>query len=384
MKKAILVGAICLGWAAVAVAGVAEQVFKKASPSVMTLFITDSKGTIVGNGTAFLVRADGLAVTAHHVVADAEKAFVRFSDGKEYPVEGVIDGNEEQDIALIRIKATGRPVLNLAPSFPSIGADSFVIGAPKGLEFTISQGIVNQVRQETAGSTIQFSAPVSPGNSGSPLLDSTGAAIGVVSYQRNDGQNLNFAIPSTAVKKLNWTRKMAALPLTPPSLVHNNPVDWKAKELASCGLEIALPSAAKFVAREEDPDLKKITLDLKCFKLDTANSNVAITYFKFKSGEAPSTLDIAAAVRDEQKKVALKLDDPDVENPTLMVFKPEGADSGHAVVASFMMEEDVRVEATAVIQKGDRIWVVVVTYNADSQPGLAELRRIFDSLKILR
>ena len=104
------------------------------------------------------------------------------------------------------------------------GEEMLIIGNPLGLEYSVSNGIVSAIRNdETMGKVIQFNAPISSGNSGSPLIDLNGYVSGIVSYQYEEGQNLNFAIsiqqlnllepvnklqfPENPVVKLNCSRK---------------------------------------------------------------------------------------------------------------------------------------------------------------------------------
>ena len=363
--------------------GTAEEIYRKASPAVMTLLVKDKDGDVVGNGTAFMVASSGYAVTAYHVIKDATNATVHFSDGKSYKVEGLVDGDEKRDIALIKVQVTGRPFLQLGRKSPSIGADSFVIGAPKGLEFTITQGIVNQIRDENGVQTIQFSAPVSPGNSGSPLLDANGVAIGVVSFQRTDGQNLNFATPSNYLQDLNWKKTLCQLPLKAAVTTASIPVkNWVPCRILDTGLSMKMPMKPEPDKAELDGELAKVAVDFRSTKVTTECASIAVTYFDFKPDEAPKTIDVAAQVKQERSKTAIKLDDASLENPTMMVFKPEGADSGHAVVASYESTTGPVVEATAVLAKGNRMWVIIISYPAESENGLAQLRALFDSMKI--
>jgi hypothetical protein len=118
-------------------------------------------------------------------------------------VIGVIDKDESRDIALVKIKPKGRPVLEIADGEPEIGSKCYVIGAPRDLEFSISDGIIGQVRTLREIKQYQFTCPASPGNSGGPLLNPRGEVLGIVDWQRNDGQNLNFAVAAIYAKVLD-------------------------------------------------------------------------------------------------------------------------------------------------------------------------------------
>jgi S1-C subfamily serine protease len=216
-----------------------EALYKAALPSIMTLNVTKSDGKVF-QGSAFMLADLGMAATAWHVVQGATDVTVKFSDGEEFEVSGLIDKDEKRDLALIRVKAFGRPVLKINTNNPEVGSRAYVIGAPQGLEFTISEGLVSQIQQIEGMKQYQFSSPASPGNSGGPLLNDTGEVIGVVSWQLTNGQNLNFAIPSSYLLGLD-----KSLPTTPWTAVRttvriaDNPVttlsvtDDKADELLS-------------------------------------------------------------------------------------------------------------------------------------------------------
>lgn len=182
----------------------ASDVFKAASPSVVHLDVTTQDGKEY-YGTGFMAIKDGVAVTAYHVIRNAKTVTATFSDGQEFDSSGYIDGDAKRDIALIRIKVFGRHLLTLAPEAPDIGGKAYAIGNPEGLDFTISDGIVSQIRQVNGVNIYQLTTPISAGNSGGPILDGKGNVIGLVSFQLEDGQNLNFAMPSTYVLGLDST-----------------------------------------------------------------------------------------------------------------------------------------------------------------------------------
>lgn len=186
-----------------------ERLYKKVLPSVMTLAVEKNDGSVV-LGTAFMAIKDGVGVTAWHVVQNAKRVVAKFSDGEEFEVSGLIDKDESRDVALIRTKTFGKSLLSLARRPPNVGIKVYVIGSPRGLEFSISDGLLSQVQTVGGVKLYQFSCPASPGNSGGPLVNALGEVLGVVSSQLKEGQNLNFAIPSTYTLGLD-----PSLPTTP-------------------------------------------------------------------------------------------------------------------------------------------------------------------------
>ncbi|HEX2950083.1 MAG TPA: trypsin-like peptidase domain-containing protein [Armatimonadota bacterium] len=176
-----------------------ELIFQQSLPSVMTV-ITDT-----GSGTGFAALKDGVIITAWHVVDGAKKVTARFSNGEEFESQGLIDKDEQHDVAIFRIKKYGTPLLPFSKDDPPIGSTAYTIGAPLGLDFTFSNGIISQIKNLDGKKYFQFTCPASPGNSGGPLLNSKGEVLGLVDCGVIEGQNLNFAVPMTYVLALDPT-----------------------------------------------------------------------------------------------------------------------------------------------------------------------------------
>ena len=179
-----------------------EQIYEKSLASVLTLRVENRAGDRYV-GTAFLAVTQGIAVTAWHVIYDAVKVTARFSDGASCDVTGFIDYDETKDIALIRVDSKDRPLMNLAATKPVVGSRTYVIGSPKGYEFSISDGLLSQVQKVDGFNQYQVSCPFSPGNSGGPILNSRAQVMGIAAWTRNGAQNVNFATPACEVVSLN-------------------------------------------------------------------------------------------------------------------------------------------------------------------------------------
>ena len=178
---------------------------KKVKPGVVLIETFDKDNKPLGQGSGFFVNNKGHIVTNHHVIEGAYRATVKTSSGKEYPVEGIIAKDIESDIIklVVNISDANITFLKLSTNVPSEGEDIVVIGNPLGLESTISTGIVSAVRDIPAfGKILQITAPISPGSSGSPVINSKGEVIGIATLVLKEGQNLNFAIPSDKVLTL--------------------------------------------------------------------------------------------------------------------------------------------------------------------------------------
>ena len=189
-----------------------QKVYRKVLPAVMTLEVESQTGHRFV-GTAVLTLADDTAVTAWHVVSDARSVRAVFEDGTSVNVSGWVDRNRECDLALIKLEKPlpGRRVA-LSRDLEPVAARAYVIGAPKGYGFSISDGLVSQVRQLDGFAQYQISCPISPGNSGGPVLNEDGQVIGIVSWTKSDAQNVSFAIPSREMGRLKTGQSVTAWP----------------------------------------------------------------------------------------------------------------------------------------------------------------------------
>ncbi len=124
-------------------------------------------------------------------------------DGSVYKSLYVVDINEELDYAVLKIEGSNLPTVKLGNSDNvRIGEQIVVIGNPKGLENSVSDGLVSGIRNFTGKFNMyQISAPISPGSNGSPVFNRRGEVIGIATASIWEGQNLNFAIPINYIKK---------------------------------------------------------------------------------------------------------------------------------------------------------------------------------------
>ena len=166
----------------------------------------------VGSGSAFFVGsyADGtlrrsILVTNYHVIRPAIYAQVLGPGKSKRMVWQVIAKDESCDLALVTVFHEPPAVLELdTGSSPPVGTKVFAIGSPLGLRNTLSEGLISGYREKNGSgyALIQFTAPISPGSSGGPLLTANGNAIGVTTSLLAEGQALTFAVPASEVKRL--------------------------------------------------------------------------------------------------------------------------------------------------------------------------------------
>jgi serine protease Do len=162
-----------------------------------------------GQGSGFIVSADGLILTNAHVVAEAKEVTVKLQDRREYRAK-VLGADKATDIAVLRIEGKNLPFVRLGdPKQLQVGDPVLAIGAPYGFEQTATQGIVSAKGRSLPGDAfvpfIQTDAAVNPGNSGGPLFDGAGSVIGINAqiYSQTGGyQGLAFAIPIDVALKV--------------------------------------------------------------------------------------------------------------------------------------------------------------------------------------
>ena len=196
-----------------ALAQTAPQIAEKTLAATVYLEMQDSKGLPLGFGSGFFVR-DNLIATNYHVIEGAARGTAKLV-GKftTYTIEGVTATDKTNDLALLKVTAPGIKPLPLGNSTDvKIGETVYVAGNPKGLEGTFSNGIISSRRDKNAKERLQMTAPISPGSSGGPVLNSKGEVIGVSFMTLVGGQNLNFAIPSRYLTEL-LTKSKPAKPL---------------------------------------------------------------------------------------------------------------------------------------------------------------------------
>ena len=179
---------------------------KRVKPAVVAIATYDANGEPLMTGSGFFLRP-GQVVTNLHVVRGAVKAEIKTLDGKGkvFPVNGTLAIDEEGDLALLNVEMPleRSRSTELAKDLPDEGEPIFVIGNPLKLEGSVSDGIVSAVREvPNSYRIIQITAPISHGNSGSPVFNLKGQVLGVVTIKVTNGQNINLAIASARVAQL--------------------------------------------------------------------------------------------------------------------------------------------------------------------------------------
>src|SRR5215813_14234124 len=182
------------------------ELVRQVKPSVVAITTYDASGEALMTGSGFFVRP-GQVVTNLHVIRSAARAEIKTLDGKgkTYPVNGAVAVDDDGDLVVLNVDmpAERSRSLEITSLLPDEGEKVFVVGNPLKLEGSVSDGIVSAIREvPNLGRIIQITAPVSHGNSGSPVFNLKGQVVGVVTVKVTNGQNINLAIAGARVTQL--------------------------------------------------------------------------------------------------------------------------------------------------------------------------------------
>jgi hypothetical protein len=185
------------------------ELVRRVKPSVVAITTYDAQGEALMTGSGFFLR-QGQVITNLHVIRGAARCEIKTLDGKGrvFPVAGVLAVDDEGDLAMLGVEmpgdSSGRSrASELARVIPDEGEQIVVIGNPLKLEGSVTSGIVSAVREvPNVGKIVQITAPISHGNSGSPVFNMKGEVVGVVTVKVTNGQNINLAIGAARVAQM--------------------------------------------------------------------------------------------------------------------------------------------------------------------------------------
>jgi tetratricopeptide (TPR) repeat protein len=184
-----------------------DQVFDKVKDSIVVVKTLDAQGKVKGQGSGVLLPSGKIATNCHVVEGGASYQVGR---GKELVPATLYAEDGDKDICLLDAKGiTGKPAQLGKAAGLKVGVPVYAVGAPKGLELSLSDGIVAQLRGGPPP-FIQTTAAISPGSSGGGLFDGEGRLVGLTTLYIEGGQNLNFAMPVEWIGEIKPGRKLAA------------------------------------------------------------------------------------------------------------------------------------------------------------------------------
>lgn len=182
----------------------ASDIYSQALNYIGEIITYDRNGEAYKIGTGIVYSSDGEILTNYHVIDGALSAKITINS-ITYNIQSIVAYNENIDLAIIKINSSNLPVAQFCDLPVLTGNLVYAMGSSKGFTNTMSQGIVTHSDRIVDGlSYIQHDAAISGGNSGGALLNTYGEVIGINTFTYDDSQNLNFAVPSSAVKELQY------------------------------------------------------------------------------------------------------------------------------------------------------------------------------------
>ena len=165
------------------------ELVKKVEPSVFLVMNKDSNGNTQSIGTGFFI-GENKAVSNHHVFKGGSTWFIKLYDSRVFEVDSILKQSESLDYIVFTLKTTiSFPYLPISNETPLKGIDIVVVGNPNGLENSVTKGIISAIRDNM----IQIDAAISPGSSGSPVLNLNGEVMGIATLKVLNCENCNFA-----------------------------------------------------------------------------------------------------------------------------------------------------------------------------------------------
>jgi tetratricopeptide (TPR) repeat protein len=225
-----------------------SEIFSRARASVVVIFAASQDGKRQVLGSGFVVGRDRIA-TNHHVLAGMNKAHVVFSDGDIRSVSGVVADSPQQDLLILAAETGDRSPLALGDELSLQQGDSvYALGAPQGLELSLTNGIVSAFRNSDGQFLIQTTAPIAHGSSGGPLIDRAGRVVGITTSMLSDASGIYFSVGIGDLKRLLRTPQLVLLPLDEWAKQNpDRPVDVSGTETTNIPKEIeALLAKKKF------------------------------------------------------------------------------------------------------------------------------------------
>ncbi|NVK75116.1 MAG: DNA/RNA non-specific endonuclease [Oceanospirillaceae bacterium] len=198
-----------------------SQLYEELNPAV--LYITAKHGNEGVQGSGFIIDKGGICVSNYHVFENARLSDVTvYINRQGYRVSRVLESNPSQDFIIFKL-ATNRndlPSLSVARNVPRVGEDVFAIGNPKGLEKTLSTGVVSQLRPNMG--LIQTTTEITHGSSGGPLFNMEGQVVGITT-SGFDEANLNFAVDIQLLPYSKYvSRSISSSSISPDYLPRSN------------------------------------------------------------------------------------------------------------------------------------------------------------------
>jgi len=194
-----------------------EEIYARAAPAVVVIrcFAAPNDAKAIAQGSGFIVEPGDIVITNAHVIKGASILEIMDSRGRTARLTTALAIDKKRDVAILPLpkELRGPKGLKMASHLPRVGSKVFALGAPKGLAFSLTSGIVSQLRSrkgEDGPAFVQTDTSISPGSSGGPLLNDRAQVVGVTtlgSLSSAEAHNLNFAVAASELLKVIKTKR---------------------------------------------------------------------------------------------------------------------------------------------------------------------------------
>jgi S1-C subfamily serine protease len=168
------------------------EIFAAVADSIVVVLGADASFRTLSQGSGVAIAPTVIASNCH-VIRGAAYVYVRKGDREWRAL--ISHADIERDVCTLEAQGMNLRPLRVSAGGVNVGDRVYAVGAPRGLELSLSDGLVSSLRETPHGTYIQVTAPISPGSSGGGLFDAAGRLIGLTTLTFLDSQQLNFAIP---------------------------------------------------------------------------------------------------------------------------------------------------------------------------------------------
>ena len=181
-----------------------QEIYERVSPSVVVVYNVNDSGQIRGHGTGFFIDPWGMVATNYHVVEGASTLKIKTKNGTMMDIRGIAAADAENDVVILsaNLPIDSVRTLKMTSSLPQVGDKIVAIGTPyhPQLAQTITDGLVSAIRPLAGGKRlIQISAPISPGSSGSPIVNTKGEVVGIATRVHRQASHIGIAVPGETI-----------------------------------------------------------------------------------------------------------------------------------------------------------------------------------------
>ncbi len=200
-----------------------SEIYELIANATVRIEAYDKDGNRISTGSGFFITDDGNVATNFHVISGARSAKIFTYSGIVYDVVDVLGYDIVEDVAVIKTNATKAAYLELATTTNiKTGDYVYALGNPMGIDNIFSSGIISNTSKIVAGCDMfSYTAPISTGNSGGPLVNDEGRVIGINSRTALDAQNLNFAVRSERISELELDKNQTLEQIYQATLMSN-------------------------------------------------------------------------------------------------------------------------------------------------------------------